>query len=83
MALDVSGSMTWGNCVGTPGITPAVATAAMAMVTARTEPKHQFVGFSHELVPIKIKATDKLETVMQTISHVSGFKPFQLINKSL
>ncbi|XP_031560908.1 60 kDa SS-A/Ro ribonucleoprotein-like [Actinia tenebrosa] len=71
LALDVSGSMSWGNCVGTPGITPAVATAAMAMVTARTETKHHFVGFSHELVPINIKKTDKLETVMQTISHIS------------
>jgi 60 kDa SS-A/Ro ribonucleoprotein len=45
LALDVSGSMTWGNVAGVPGLTPRDASAAMALVTAATEPRHEVVGF--------------------------------------
>jgi 60 kDa SS-A/Ro ribonucleoprotein len=45
LALDVSGSMTWGNVAGVPGLTPRDASAAMALVTAVTEPRHEVVGF--------------------------------------
>ena len=45
LALDVSGSMTWGDVAGVPGLTPRDASAAMALVTAATEPKHEIVGF--------------------------------------
>ena len=38
LALDVSGSMGSGAIAGVPGLTPRVATAAMALVTAKTEP---------------------------------------------
>lgn len=67
LALDVSGSMTWGAMSGMPGITPRVGSAAMAMVTARTEKHSHFVGFSHELVPIDISAKQSIEQVMDTI----------------
>lgn len=46
LALDVSGSMTGGEVAGVPGLTPRIASAAMAMVIARTEKNHMFVGFS-------------------------------------
>ncbi len=45
LALDVSGSMTWGNVAGVPGLTPRDASAAMALITAATEPRHEVVGF--------------------------------------
>ena len=45
LALDVSGSMTWGAVAGVPGLTPRDASAAMALVTAATEPRHEIVGF--------------------------------------
>jgi len=45
LALDVSGSMTYGSVAGVPGLTPREASAAMALVTAATEPRHQLVGF--------------------------------------
>jgi 60 kDa SS-A/Ro ribonucleoprotein len=45
LALDVSGSMTWGQVAGVPGLTPRDASAAMALVTAATEPRHEIVGF--------------------------------------
>ncbi|EDO47247.1 predicted protein [Nematostella vectensis] len=70
LAMDVSGSMTWGECNGAPGITPAVASAAMAMVVARKEPNHCFVGFSTNLVPLSINETMKLDEVIQVIQSV-------------
>ncbi|AKT41327.1 TROVE domain-containing protein [Chondromyces crocatus] len=46
LALDVSGSMTCGTIAGVPGLTPRVASAAMAMATARLEPAFTAVGFA-------------------------------------
>src|SRR5215212_704126 len=46
LALDVSGSMGGGMVSGVPGLTPRVATGAMALVTAATEPTYTMVAFS-------------------------------------
>ncbi|HSN98635.1 MAG TPA: TROVE domain-containing protein [Candidatus Nanopelagicales bacterium] len=46
LALDISGSMTCGTIAGVPGLTPRVASAAMAMATARLEPEYAVVGFA-------------------------------------
>lgn len=46
LALDVSGSMGLGAVAGVPGLTPRVASAAMAMVTAAVESRHEIVAFS-------------------------------------
>jgi 60 kDa SS-A/Ro ribonucleoprotein len=45
LALDVSGSMTWGDVAGVPGLSPRDASAALALVTAATEPNYEVVGF--------------------------------------
>jgi 60 kDa SS-A/Ro ribonucleoprotein len=45
LALDVSGSMTMGSVAGVPGLTPRDASAALALVTAATEPDYEVVGF--------------------------------------
>jgi 60 kDa SS-A/Ro ribonucleoprotein len=45
LALDVSGSMTWGEVAGVPGLTPRDASAALALVTAATEEQYEIVGF--------------------------------------
>ena len=45
LALDVSGSMGCGQVAGAP-LTPREASAAMALVTAATEPGHHIVGFT-------------------------------------
>ena len=45
LALDVSGSMTGGYVAGVPGLTPRDASAALALVTAATEPQYEVVGF--------------------------------------
>src|SRR5262245_25788275 len=45
LALDVSGSMTGGAVAGAPALTPRDASAALALVTAATEPRYEVVGF--------------------------------------
>ena len=45
LALDVSGSMMGGSVAGVPGLTPRDASAALALVTAATEPRYEMVGF--------------------------------------
>jgi 60 kDa SS-A/Ro ribonucleoprotein len=68
LALDVSSSMEWGAVAGVPGLTPRVASAAMALVTAATEPKHTIVAFSHEMVPLTISPKQRLDDVVQEMS---------------
>jgi 60 kDa SS-A/Ro ribonucleoprotein len=45
LALDVSGSMTFGSIAGIPGLTPRDASAALALVTAAAEEQYEIVGF--------------------------------------
>jgi 60 kDa SS-A/Ro ribonucleoprotein len=45
LAVDVSVSMAWGHLAGAPGLSPRDAAAAIALVTAATEPRHEIVGF--------------------------------------
>lgn len=79
LALDVSGSMTGGSVCGTSVLTPRVASAAMAMVTARTEPQSLFMAFSDSFVPLDIRADDSLELVMEKM----GGLPFSSTDCSL
>ena len=46
LALDISGSMSTGSIGGVPGLTPRIASAAMALVTAASEPGHACVAFT-------------------------------------
>ncbi len=46
LALDVSGSMDMGTVGGVPGLTPRLATAAMSLVTARSERQTSTVAFT-------------------------------------
>lgn len=82
IALDVSGSMDGGVIAGAPGITPRIASAAMAMVTARAEQNWHMVGFTSTghgyggrwggspagITPIDISKTDRLDRVVQKVS---------------
>lgn len=82
LALDVSGSMEWGQIAGVPGLTPRVASAAMALITAATEPKHQIVAFTSAgtgraiggqwggtsgLTPVGVSPRQRLDDVLKTI----------------
>jgi 60 kDa SS-A/Ro ribonucleoprotein len=70
IALDVSGSMDWGAIAGVPGLTPRVAAAAMALVTAATEAEHTIVAFSDKLVPVTISPRQRLDDVLKTVDKI-------------
>ena len=58
------------NVLGSSSVSCRVASAAMAMVTAKTEEKYVMVGFSTNLVPLKIHAKMRLDDVCRTIGQV-------------
>jgi len=70
LALDVSGSMGWGNIAGVGGITPRVGSAAMALITANVELHHTFVGFSSTLIPLNISPRQRLDDVCKYLSAI-------------
>ena len=74
IAIDVSGSMSWGsgNVAGCPNLTPALAAACMAMVFCKTEPSYHFIGFEHRLVDLKISKNDSLDSVCRKVSRNGG-----------
>ncbi len=70
LALDVSGSMSCGEVGGSPGLTPAMASAAMAMATLRVERHCELMGFSHQLVDLPIRREHTLTQVMKIVQDV-------------
>ncbi len=70
LALDVSGSMGSGVVAGVPGLTPRVGSAAMALVTAATEPTYTIMAFSHQLVPAPISPRQRLDDVLKVIDAI-------------
>lgn len=66
LALDVSGSM-GGDAMGIE-LSCAQVSAAMAMVSARTEPWYQIMGFSTQLRDLGITARMDLNTVQRKIA---------------
>lgn len=67
LALDVSGSMEWSTIAGVPGLTPRVASAAMALVTAATEPQWAVMAFGTRFVPLDISPRERLDSVLRKI----------------
>ena len=67
IAIDVSSSMAGGQLAGCVGLTPAVASAALAMVTARVEPNYHIMGFANNFRELNITASDTLDTAMQKV----------------
>lgn len=70
LALDVSGSMTCGSVGGAAGLTPRIASAAMALVTAATEPGHAFIAFTAGaggVTPLSISPRQRLDDVVKTV----------------
>ena len=68
LALDVSGSMSMSSVAGCVGLTPRNASAAMALVTARTEPNYTIFGFSDDFIHIPITANDRLANAIEAVS---------------
>ena len=70
LALDVSGSMFGCTVIGSQSITPGVAAAALSLVTANTERQFEIVGFSDELVPIRISPYMKLPDIQTEMGSI-------------
>jgi 60 kDa SS-A/Ro ribonucleoprotein len=70
LALDVSSSMSRGMVGNTPALTPRVASAAMALVTAATEPHHMIMAFSTDLVRLNISPKQRLDDVVKATSEL-------------
>lgn len=68
LALDISGSMSIGNVAGVPGLTPRVASAALALIAASTGDPYEVVGFARELTVLPISPRQRLDDVVRTIS---------------
>jgi 60 kDa SS-A/Ro ribonucleoprotein len=68
LALDVSGSMAGGMIANVPGLSPRDGAAAMALVTARTEPQYSVISFQDKIVPLNISAKMRLDDVVKATS---------------
>ena len=69
LALDVSGSMHWTQCAGTPVLSAREASAAMALLIARTEAEAPIImGFSDEFIPLNISPRQRLDDALKAIS---------------
>ncbi|MDE2096410.1 MAG: TROVE domain-containing protein [Patescibacteria group bacterium] len=69
LALDVSGSMAGPGIAGT-FLSPRAASAAMAMVTLRSEPAVEVMAFSSGFVPLSITARSSLQDIVRTVSNM-------------
>ena len=65
IGLDVSGSMGGGTIAGVPGLTPRVASAAMAMTHVRSEDHVRVMAFSDRFVRLDIERSDRLAGVIR------------------
>ena len=76
--------MEYSKVLGSNAVSCRVASAAMAMVTAKTEENYHMVGFSDKLVPIKIHTKMRLDEVCRTISKVSkGYLEYYAARKMI
>jgi 60 kDa SS-A/Ro ribonucleoprotein len=71
LGLDVSGSMTWGDIGGVPGLTPNLGSTAMAMVTLRTESRAHVMGFGDTFRDLGIRPKDTLEAALKKTQNQS------------
>jgi 60 kDa SS-A/Ro ribonucleoprotein len=74
LALDVSSSMTCGAVAGVPGLTPRVASVALAMVTAAVEPQYLLSAFAKQYSRLNLSPKQRLDDICKTIDgmHFGG-----------
>ncbi|XP_022085359.1 60 kDa SS-A/Ro ribonucleoprotein-like [Acanthaster planci] len=71
LALDVSGSMSCSGVNGIENIMAREASAAMAMVTMRTEQNHYIMAFCDHLVDAGINSKMRLDEVIRTVNSLN------------
>ena len=67
IGVDVSSSMGSGEVAGCVGLTPALASAALSLLFANTEPDCMIMGFSHTFKPLNITARDNLQSALKKV----------------
>lgn len=78
LGIDVSGSM-GGDVSGIMGLSCRTASAAMAMLTARTEKNYHLMGFTNRFVPLAISPRQRLDDIVNYMSRL----PFESTDCSL
>lgn len=71
--LDISGSMDMGTVAGIPGFTPRDASAAMALITAKTEPHCEFYAFTTDARKVDISPRQRLDDVLKASKALAQF----------
>ncbi len=69
LGLDVSGSMGCHNLANSP-LSPRVASTAMALVTARTEPQNHIAAFSHTMADVDFGSKSLLEDALRKTDRI-------------
>jgi 60 kDa SS-A/Ro ribonucleoprotein len=72
IGLDVSGSMSSGEVAGCIGLTPCVASAALCMVTARTESECVIVGFDDGVKQLNISPRERLDDIVKKTANINA-----------
>ena len=72
IGLDVSGSMSGGNVMGIPCLTPRVISIVMAMATMKTEKDWKVMGFTNKFIELKISPEQRLKDIVRYTSNL-GF----------
>ena len=70
IALDVSGSMSSGIIAGVPGLTPRVASAALALVAMNVESQSDCIAFTwadNAVTPLTISPRQRLDDVLKIV----------------
>lgn len=71
LGMDISGSMYGGTVAGIPGLTPAVASGAMAMVTVKSEENYYSAGFTDRMEKISLSPKQRLDDVVKVMRKMS------------
>jgi 60 kDa SS-A/Ro ribonucleoprotein len=66
VGLDNSGSMQGSECAGVPGLTPAMGSVAMALVTAAVDPQTVITEFTTTIKPSLISPRQRLRDALKT-----------------
>jgi len=70
LAVDVSGSMTGGTLAEVIGLTPRVASTALALLTAATESNYAMMAFSHQFVPLPVSPKQRLDDALAAVDRM-------------
>ena len=71
VAVDCSGSMTGGAVAGVRGLSAREAAAAMALVSLRTEPNAEILGFTVNAKDLRISPRKRLDDAVNSIAAVA------------